>query len=86
MPSICTFYGIEIRMFYDDHPPPHFHAVYAGYSAQVVIATGEILNGSLPARAQRLVREWAELRRSALLEDWDLSADKQPLKRIEPLE
>ena len=73
-------------MFYDDHPPPHFHAVYAGYNAQVVIATGEILRGSLPSRAQRLVREWAELHRRELDEDWQLGAQKQPLMPIEPLE
>lgn len=28
MPELCRFYGIIIRMFWADHPPPHFHAVY----------------------------------------------------------
>ena len=86
MPAISSFYGIEIRMFYDDHPPPHFHAVYAEYGAQVAIADGRMMNGALPARAARLVREWVALHRAELLEDWELSKQYQTLKRIEPLE
>ena len=27
MPEICGFYGIVIRMYCDDHEPPHFHAL-----------------------------------------------------------
>ena len=86
MPTISTFYGIEIRMYYDDHQPPHFHAIYAEYTAQVRIADGEVMDGTLPARAQRLVREWSAIRREALVEDWQLCEQKQPLKRIDPLE
>jgi hypothetical protein len=29
MPTISTFYGILIQMFWNDHAPPHFHALYA---------------------------------------------------------
>jgi hypothetical protein len=28
MPEVSRFYGIVIRIYYGDHPPPHFHAVY----------------------------------------------------------
>jgi len=28
MPTISTFFGVTIRMFFSDHPPPHFHAAY----------------------------------------------------------
>jgi hypothetical protein len=50
VPRISEFYGIVIAMYFDDHPPPHFHARYAGAEAVFVIATGEMLAGSLPPR------------------------------------
>ena len=57
-PRISAFYGIVIEMHFGDHAPPHFHARYSGEEATIVIATGDILDGSLPPRALRLVREW----------------------------
>jgi hypothetical protein len=67
MPTIAYFYGIAIRMFFKDHPPPHVLATYAGHRANVSIETGELLDGHLPANAARLVKQWtlahqAELR------------------------
>jgi hypothetical protein len=67
MPTISRFYGVEIRMFYDDHPPPHFHAVYGEFSAQVAIANSEPIGGQLPTRALRLVAEWAAQHRTELV-------------------
>lgn len=72
-------------MYFDDHPPPHFHAKYGEDQAQIVIATGEVLNGSLPRRALALVREWTELHRDELIADWQRAARQQPLVSIEPL-
>ncbi len=83
VPRISAFYGI-IAMYFDDHPPPHFHAKYGEYQAQVAIATGEVLNGELPRRARALVEEWAELHRDELMTGWDLAARQEPLNRIEP--
>ncbi len=48
VPKICVFYGIDITMYYDDHPPPHFHAKYGEYQAQVAIATGEVSMAIFP--------------------------------------
>ena len=59
MPTIAWFYGIAIRMYFLDHPPPHFQAVYAEYEANVSIDTGEVIEGALPKAAARLVKEWA---------------------------
>ena len=61
------FYGIAIRMYFLDHPPPHFQAVYGEHEANVEIATGEVIEGHLPLTAARLVKQWglahqAELR------------------------
>jgi len=62
MPEISRFYGIRITMNFVDHSPPHFHATYADEEAQVEIATGDVMAGSLPRRAAALVKEWTSLR------------------------
>lgn len=72
-------------MYFYDHPPPHFHARYAEYEAQVSIADGELIHGELPRRAQALVREWVELHSAELLADWELASQGQPLATIDPL-
>jgi hypothetical protein len=57
VPRISSFYGIVIAMYYRDHSPPHFHAIYAEYETQTVIEMLEPLAGELPAQALRLVQE-----------------------------
>lgn len=47
--------------------------------------TGQILNGSLPGRAAAMVREWAQLHRAELEEDWKLREEMKPLNPIAPL-
>ncbi len=86
MPEISRFFGIVIRMFYDDHAPPHFHARYAQHQAVISIAELTVLKGGLPPRALGLVMEWASQHRLELAEDWALAADQAPLKAIAPLE
>ena len=86
VPRISSFYGIAIYMYYDDHDPPHFHARYAGASAQVAITGAEVMTSTLPERAQRLVIEWARMRESELLADWELARARRQLKPIAPLE
>jgi len=54
MPEICRFYGIVIRMYFADHNPPHFHAVYAEHEARIDIDTLGVVSGDLPARAVNL--------------------------------
>jgi len=85
VPTISRFYGIVIRMWFDDHPVPHFHAEYGEYSAKVSIASGAILNGYLPPRIRRMVRYWARVHTLDLVENWGrLSLHLQP-RPIEPL-
>ena len=48
MPLIAEFYGILIRMFYNDHAPPHFHAVYGEHELVVGISPIRILDGQAP--------------------------------------
>jgi hypothetical protein len=85
MPEISRFLGIIIAMFYRDHAPPHFHAIYGEYEITVEIESG-VINGRFPKRALKLVFEWFELHREELLENWRLAEDRRPLNKIEPLE
>jgi hypothetical protein len=85
MPRISQFYGITVLMFFGDHEPPHFHARYAGHAAKYRL-DGELLDGSLPRRANRLVREWAALRSSELLQCWDRAIRHEEPGSIQPLE
>jgi Domain of unknown function (DUF4160) len=85
MPTISSFYGILIQMFWRDHAPPHFHALYAEHEALIDIRTLELIEGGLPKRALALVLEWASEHRSELMEDWQLCASMQMPKKIAPL-
>lgn len=85
MPTISTFYGIIIRMFFDEHAPPHFHVQYGEHKAIVDIRKLELLEGKLPRRAGELVLDWAELHQAELLEDWDLCQRHLQPNKIEPL-
>lgn len=72
-------------MYYAEHGVPHFHALYAEHEAAIAIEDLQILGGSLPDRALRLVREWAALHESELFADWELARNGEPLRRISPL-
>lgn len=86
MPTISRFYAIVIRMYFNGHPPPHFHALYNGYEALINIKELRIEQGSLPKRALTLTLEWAELHQDELFENWELACQNKPLNPIKPLE
>lgn len=71
-------------MYFYDHNPPHFHAIYGDSEAVFKIDTLEILQGSLPPRVIGLVIEWAELNKNALMQNWQL-VKKDKFKKIKPL-
>ena len=48
MPVISYFFGIYVRMYFDDHAPSHVHVEYQGCEALVAIEDGQILSGRLP--------------------------------------
>jgi hypothetical protein len=85
MPEISRFYGLIIRMFHDDHDPPHFHVVYGDDFAKISISDLTILKGWLPPRATGLVMEWAILHKRELLEEWLVIQQDKPLFPIDPL-
>ena len=86
MPTISHFFGILIRMYFDDHPPPHFHAKYNEDQAVIDIVRLEVMEGHLPRRALGLVLDWAELHQAELLADWELCRASQLPLKIAPLE
>ncbi len=85
VPEICRFLGIVIGMFYREHGPPHFHAIYGDHQVTVEIESGRV-RGDFPARALRLVLEWSDLHRPELLENWHRARQREPLAPIDPLE
>ena len=85
MPEISRFLGIVIAMYYRDHAPPHFHAIYGELEATVEVESGHV-NGDLPRRALAHVQEWRSLHKQELADIWNLAGASKPLPRIEPLE
>ena len=86
MPEVTRFFGIVVRMYFNDHSPAHFHAEYGEYEALFEIETLSVLRGYLPRRAMALVLEWAVLHRQALRADWERARSGTPLESIAPLE
>jgi hypothetical protein len=87
VPEISRFFGIVIRMYFDDHPPPHFHASSAGHEGRITVSSiGVMSGGDLPPRPLALAVEWATLHQAELLENWRLARLGRPLANIAPLE
>jgi hypothetical protein len=84
MPEICRFYGIIIKMFYNEHNPPHIHVEYQDFKAIITINEG-IIEGKMPKTALKLIFEWMELHKDDLLKNWEKIESKKPLDSIEPL-
>jgi hypothetical protein len=86
VPEISRFFGVTIRMYFNDHNPPHFHALYEEWEGLVAIESLEVLRGYLPRRALALVLEWAVLHRGELRAEWALAREARPLFAIAPLD
>jgi hypothetical protein len=85
MPELSRFYGIVIKMYFDDHDPPHFHAEYAEDVAVISIETLAIIAGRLRPRALGLVTEWAASHQDELRKAWIEAKNLKPVERIAPL-
>lgn len=84
MPTISMFYGIIIRMYYDDHNPPHFHAFYGDYKA-IFNFEGELVEGNLPKTKVKLITAWTLIHKDELLANWELAKNSEKLYDINPL-
>lgn len=85
MPTICSFLGIVIRMYFDEHAPPHFHVIYNEYEAAIAIDGLKVMKGKLPARVLGLVVEWAAAHQQELNENWMLCEQHEHPLKIDPL-
>lgn len=87
MPRISSFYGIVITMYHNEahHRRAHFHATYGEHQVSIDLETLRPIAGALPARAQRLVSEWAAAHQTELQANWERARELQPLRQIDPL-
>jgi hypothetical protein len=85
MPEICRFHGIVIQMYFDDHGPPHFHAIAGGLEMKIRINPIEIIEGRLARRKIAMVKKWAELHQKELENNWRRARNDEKLIVIEPL-
>jgi hypothetical protein len=85
LPKLSEFFGISIYMYWRDHPPAHFHAMYSGDEVLISIADLSVLEGTVSPRALGLIIEWATLHHAELQKAWADARSLQPLTTIEPL-
>jgi hypothetical protein len=85
MPEISRFFGIVIKMFFEEHLPPHFHAKYGDDEALIEIRNLALFAGRLSPRVLGLVVEWATLHQQELMENWNRAQSQEALRKIEPL-
>lgn len=82
MPTISIFFGIQIKIYYREHNPPHIHAYYQGFEATFDINNAKKLKGSFPIKADNIVCEWIVEYKSNLLENWNLMREGKSLIRV----
>jgi hypothetical protein len=85
VPELSRFFGIVVRMRYNDHLPAHIHVEYGEHHASIEIESG-LIDGELPPRVLGMALEWTRLRRQDLMNDWELARRHLPLKPVDPLE
>lgn len=71
MPTFFTIDGIKIDFYYNDHLPPHFHAIYAEFEELIDINKLETIRGELPKRQHKKIMKWAKANQTLLIEIWD---------------
>ena len=86
MPIISEFYGITIKVFYDDQAPPHIHASYGEHEIIVGISPIAIIKGKVPNRVRSMVLEWIALHQQELMENWELCQSGKSPQKLEPLD
>jgi hypothetical protein len=86
MPRISEFFGISIHLYWRDHGPPHFHAVYGEEQAAISLDDVRVLHGALSPRVLGLVIEWATSHQDELTDLWERAQKLEPLGKIDPLQ
>ena len=83
MPTVAIVEGAKIQFFPQEHPPPHFHVVFAEHRAQIGIQPLRVLKGSLPPAKLAVVLSWAEPRQQALMNAWYTTLAKRKPEKIQ---
>jgi hypothetical protein len=84
VPTISRFHGIVIRMYFEDHGFPHFHAEAAGRKAKIRVDQIEVIESNLTRKQLRMVCQWAALHQPELEKNWQLARESGTLEEIEP--
>lgn len=85
MPRLSSFLGIVIYMYFKDHNPPHFHAVYGDFETEIAISSLEQLVGKFPEPQLSFVRTWAAFNQAALMRAWEACSKNKHPEKIPPL-
>ncbi|MFT4185004.1 MAG: DUF4160 domain-containing protein [Rhizobium sp.] len=70
MPTIVRLGNIAIRMFANDHNPPHFHIVTADYQISVLLSDFSAMAGSMDRKSLSTALEWAAKNKEVLENEW----------------
>lgn len=87
MPVISQFYGIIVKMFFNDndkHHSEHIHVEYAEYEATFDFE-GNLLSGKLPPKQIKLIQAWIIIHQEELKALWNLINQDGTYFKIEPL-
>ena len=84
MPTIATVFGMTIKMFYNDHQPPHFHVFAPNFTAYVELTDIAIrqVRGQMRRRDAVIIEGWARDHLAELWENWTRARQKRPLNQI----
>ncbi len=85
MPVISRFLGVAIYMYWNDHNPPHFHAVWNEHEAIIAIDSAKVIAGEMPPNKLKYIENWCKINKLLLMENWELARQEKPLKKIEGL-
>jgi len=83
MPTIAVVNGVRLMMYWNDHAPPHFHALFAEHRAVIEIDSLSVTKGYLPKAKLGAVLKWAELRQNALHDVWRNTQAKLSSRALE---
>jgi hypothetical protein len=86
MVKVSEFFGISVLFWFNDHPPPHFHAQYAGLEVEIQIDPIGVRAGYVPPRVISMLLEWTALHQEELLACWAMARQQQRPPMIEPLD
>ncbi len=85
MPSIAEFLGMVVYMYWDEHPPAHFHVKFGGMWAVIDVYTGELVDGALPRKKLKKIEEWRKLHIEELLKNWEIVSKNGSPNKVAPL-